>query len=194
MSYIMRLILTRHGETIENKKGIFQGEISGTLSRLGKQQAKKLALRLKNEKIDVIYSSDLKRALDTTKTIAKYHKKTLLIIDRQLRERYCGKLEGKKIPENFDWETISNGLESRKSIAKRAKSFVDKILKKHKNQTVLVVSHGGVQNAFLTLLHKQAGSEFSDFKGVTNTSVSMIDVNENRKHKIHYVNCTKHLD
>ena len=48
----MKLILTRHGETIENKKGILQGQKIGTLSKKGIKQAKKLALRLKGKKID----------------------------------------------------------------------------------------------------------------------------------------------
>ena len=46
----MRLLITRHGETIENKAGILQGHTEGTLSGLGIEQAEKLASRLKNEK------------------------------------------------------------------------------------------------------------------------------------------------
>ena len=45
----MRLIITRHGETEENIKGIHQGHMPGILSKLGIEQAKKLALRLKND-------------------------------------------------------------------------------------------------------------------------------------------------
>jgi len=44
----MKLILTRHGETIENQKGIMQGHLPGHLSKQGVEQAKKLALRLKH--------------------------------------------------------------------------------------------------------------------------------------------------
>jgi probable phosphoglycerate mutase len=43
----MKLILTRHGETEENKAGIIQGQGIGRLSDEGKNQAKKIALRLK---------------------------------------------------------------------------------------------------------------------------------------------------
>ncbi len=69
----MKLIITRHGETEENRTGIVQGHLPGQLSESGIEQAQKLALRLKGEKIDVIYSSDLDRASDTAKEIAKDH-------------------------------------------------------------------------------------------------------------------------
>ena len=48
----MKLILVRHGETEANVARIMQGCSPGVLSKLGKEQAKKLADRLKNEKID----------------------------------------------------------------------------------------------------------------------------------------------
>ena len=50
----MRLIITRHGETEENKAGIMQGHLPGVLSELGKEQAEKLAERFKNDKIDLV--------------------------------------------------------------------------------------------------------------------------------------------
>ena len=70
----MRLILTRHGETEDNVKEILQGQAGGKLTAKGIEQAKKLALRLKKEKIDKIYVSDLKRAVDTAKELHAYLK------------------------------------------------------------------------------------------------------------------------
>ncbi len=51
----MRLIITRHGETEENIAGIMMGHLQGKLSATGIEQAKKVALRLKDEKIDFIF-------------------------------------------------------------------------------------------------------------------------------------------
>jgi broad specificity phosphatase PhoE len=92
----MKLILTRHGETEENKLGIMQGHMPGKLSGLGIEQAKRLALRLKEERIDFIYSSDLARASDTAKAIAKYHPNTPIEFVEELRERDLGEFQGKK--------------------------------------------------------------------------------------------------
>ena len=91
----MKLIIARHGETIENQKEIIQGQRLGTLSENGIEQAKKLALRLKSEKIDYIYSSDLARAKDTTKEIIKFHQNVPIEYVKELRERNLGEFEGK---------------------------------------------------------------------------------------------------
>ncbi len=67
---LMKLILVRHGETEENKNLILiGGECQGTLSEKGKQQAKEMALKLKDVRIDVICSSDLARVVDTASEI-----------------------------------------------------------------------------------------------------------------------------
>lgn len=83
----MRLIITRHGETEENTAGIIQGHLPGKLSDRGIAQAKKVALRLKNEKIDAIYSSDLARTSDTAKEIAKFHPTIPIEFVKELREK-----------------------------------------------------------------------------------------------------------
>ena len=82
----MKLILTRHRETEENKEGILQGWLPGHLSLEGKRQAKLVAQRLQDVKVDFIYTSDLKRCLDTASEIAKRHKNAKLIKDKRLRE------------------------------------------------------------------------------------------------------------
>ena len=49
----MRLIITRHGQTEQNKSKILQGQTPGALSNLGKEQARKVAERLKEEQIEL---------------------------------------------------------------------------------------------------------------------------------------------
>ena len=69
----MRLILVRHGETLWNRERRIQGCRSDTeLSMRGKEQAEKIALSLKSQKVDRICSSTLKRAMDTACAVA-YH-------------------------------------------------------------------------------------------------------------------------
>src|ERR1051325_8568524 len=98
----MRVILTRHGETFENANKITMGQgIDGVLNEEGVQQARKLADRLKEEKIDFAYTSDLKRAISTTEEILKYHPHTKMICVSELRERNLGIYEGKP---NFEWK------------------------------------------------------------------------------------------
>ena len=190
----MKLIITRHGETIENINKIHQGHTHGTLSEKGIEQAKKLALRLKDEKIDFIYSSDLKRASDTAKEIIKYHPNLKLQLDERLRERYTGSMSGKPWPKDWDWTKLPEDFESDKEICIRAKKFLDELYAKHKDKNVLLVCHGGIKMALLTVIHDKPAEEFGEFEGIKNTAVSILEIEENKDLKIHCINCLKHLD
>lgn len=117
----MKLIITRHGETEENRAGILQGHLPGTLTDKGITQAKKLAQRLKDEKIDHIYSSDLARAADTAELIAEYHPNTPLDMIEELRERDAGELEGTDIADIDDDLTEFPSAESTSELYERAK-------------------------------------------------------------------------
>jgi len=68
------VILARHGETEWNVAEIFRGRIDIELNETGMKQAELLAEYLSDLKIDAIYSSPLKRALNTAEIIASYHK------------------------------------------------------------------------------------------------------------------------
>lgn len=70
---MMELILSRHGETLENQQHILQGQLPGTLSPLGIAQAEKLAEMLQEETIDNIVSSDLARSYNTAVAVARKH-------------------------------------------------------------------------------------------------------------------------
>ena len=89
----MKLYLIRHGESIGNELGISQGQRNDlSLTEKGRDQAKRIAKKLANEKIDAIYSSDLKRANDTAEIIGKSHN-ILTTLDKRLRERDFGDLD-----------------------------------------------------------------------------------------------------
>lgn len=89
------IYLFRHGRTFYNEKNIFTGWKDIPLSKNGIKDAKVLAKKLKNKKIDLAFSSDLKRAKKTLKEILKSHRGVKVIIDKRLKERSYGKLEGK---------------------------------------------------------------------------------------------------
>lgn len=91
----MKIILTRHGRTVENDAGILQGHLPGTLNELGKEQARKVAERLAGEHIDRAYSSDLARAADTARTIMAHHPGATLEFTEELRESSLGEWQGK---------------------------------------------------------------------------------------------------
>ncbi len=89
----MKLITVRHGSSNANSSGVAAGWTDVELDDEGLEQAKKVGERLKDEKIDVIYSSDLKRASKTAEGIIKHHD-CELILDKRIREQNKGKYEG----------------------------------------------------------------------------------------------------
>jgi len=189
----MKLILTRHGETEENKKQILQGHLPGKLSIEGINQAKKLAFRLKDEKIDVIYSSDLARAADTAEEIAKYHPHIKVNFVRELREIKLGAFEGKH-KSAVDWNNAPSDAEAFEKVYERARKFLDEVYAKHKNDIVLFVAHGGINRALICYIQGKDYKHMREAEALKNTSISIFELKEDKKHIIHLLNCTKHLD
>ncbi|MFH0875834.1 MAG: histidine phosphatase family protein [archaeon] len=190
----MKIILTRHGETIENINGIMQGHLPGRLSQEGIDQAKKLAFRLKDEKIDVIYSSDLARAADTAREIHKYHANSPLVLTPEIREFKLGVLEGKhkSFAEDVNWDkNLIEGAETNGEARIRIKAFLDKIYKKHNRDTVCLIAHGGISTIIISLI---VGKDIITSKELKNTNVCIFEITEDKNCKIHLLNCTKHLN
>lgn len=196
----MKIILTRHGETEENKEGVLQGWKPGHLSLEGKNQAKLLAGRLKDLKIDIIYTSDLKRCVDTAKEIANYHKESKLIKEKLLRERGLGNFEGKKIGKS-DWDVLPGdiytnkplGGESFEDVWERLKKFYNLLIKKYKNETILVVGHGGSQCMLQGILQKTTFLEAFEIKKLGNTATSEFEIDSQGNCKVLLLNSEEHL-
>jgi 2,3-bisphosphoglycerate-dependent phosphoglycerate mutase len=91
------IYLFRHGQTDYNKKGIFTGWKDSKLTAKGREDAKKIALELRDKRIDVAFQTHLSRSKDTLKEVLKYHPECKKIIeDDRMIERSYGDLEGMK--------------------------------------------------------------------------------------------------
>lgn len=146
----MRIFLVRHGQTDWNLKKLMQGRTDIPLNETGKMQALEVKEKLKNEKIDICFSSPLSRTLTTAKIITKLD----IIIDERLIERNAGTLEGKdskiyKTINYYDFKLNSNqfGVENVKDLFARANNFLEDIKEKYSDKTVLIVSHGATIRA-----------------------------------------------
>ena len=160
----MKFIIVRHGQTSWNEKKRFQGKTDIKLSKNGLLQAKKLAKMLAKEKIDIIYTSRLKRAIKTAEKIQKFHKKAKIIKTKKLNELSWGVWEGiqlnevkKKYPELYEKREkdrfnfkIPKG-ESLKMVKKRIKKFLSAIRGKNKD-AVLIVSHLNINRVIIGTL------------------------------------------
>lgn len=141
------ILFIRHGETEHNKQDKMQGRLDVPLNDIGKEQACMTAEKLKNQKIDVIYTSPLSRAKQTAEIINQYHNKPILI-DNRINEIELGNLTGTK----RDYKIIdsledpnyahSHNAEDFGSFYKRCVEFYNSIENTEKN--ILIVAHSGV--------------------------------------------------
>lgn len=151
-----RLLLVRHGITEYNSSHKFAGYSDVELSVEGYRQAEKLGERLAGEKIDAVFSSDLKRAIATARAATAAH--NLEIIRRpELREMNYGIAEGMTFRELSEQhpeiaESIihfNTGIcfpegETFMGFVSRSCEFLKMLSDYTEDQTVLIVSHGGV--------------------------------------------------
>ena len=158
------LLITRHGETEWNAAGRIQGHTDIGLSSIGAAQARSLGERLSGLSIDAAYSSDLKRTSETAK-LALGARDIVLNETPLLREYHKGEFEGmtlseikcqfpdeypKYLEKNLDY--APKGGESTRAVSARMDQIIGEIKSKHLDQTVLIVSHGGVLRAAMVSL------------------------------------------
>lgn len=202
----MRLIITRHGQTRKNLQKIILGqEINDLLDEEGIEQDKKLAQRLKEEKIDFVYTSDLKRAVKTAEEILKFHPSVPMVIAPQLLEWKAGIYSGQLMEDNnkekdrekfglaFDMFKPKSG-ESYVELQERLKPFLKVLTEKHKNENVLLVSHTvTVTILLLTLLNLSITKENYKKWRPANVSVNIFEFSDNGKAHLYLFNNTEHL-
>lgn len=151
------IYLVRHGESIGNKMKIALGHTDLPLTELGVEQAEMTAKSLKDVVFDVIYSSDLKRAMQTAEPHARLRGMKVIGVEG-LREMFCGEWENQPMetvierdPEAFyvHWRKIFGnfqmpGGESVPEAAERFYVTLRSIAEKHPGQTLLIASHAAV--------------------------------------------------
>ena len=161
-----RLLLVRHGETVDNVNQIMQGQTQGELTQKGVLQAEELAQQMRDEQIDVFVASDLKRSIDTCRIIAQLH--GLPVVQTPLlRERDWGGFTGRFIPDLKD-ETWPDDIESITDLRTRAKAFLDFICEQYPGKTVLAVGHGIINKAIQAV---HLGKEMREIPRMTNAEV-----------------------
>jgi len=157
----VRILLARHGETVFNVEGRWQGQADSLLTERGRAQAVELARAVADEQITAVYSSDLGRAADTATEVASVHN-LQLNTDKRLREINVGEWTGKhrdeinaEFPDGLKaWATrpsdyqLPNG-ENIGAAQARALEFFAERMPAHPGETIVVISHGALCQAIL---------------------------------------------
>lgn len=152
-----RILLVRHGESIWNAQGRWQGAADPPLSDAGRKQALALAHRVVDEGIDALVASDLDRARETAQIVSDVLGLPAPSVDPGWRERDVGEISGHTRAEiEAKWPGLleqwrQGELESmpggEKDITSRVVAALERVAYEHPGTCVLVVTHGGVIGA-----------------------------------------------
>lgn len=202
-----RLYLVRHGQSAGNAEGRFGGHGPTPLSDLGVQQAERTANILAKEGIDVIYSSDLIRAIQTAQPLA-----TLLDIpintSTAFRERNVGVLQGLTFDESREsypqdyYALINRNInhvitdgESYRQLLKRITGELRAILRTHQRERIAIFSHTGAI-CYLTLFLLGAihhNTKTTPWIITSNCGINRFEFRGPRNVRLLALNDTRHL-
>ncbi|MDR6884470.1 histidine phosphatase family protein [Bacillus sp. 3255] len=182
----------RHGSTEWNKLGKLQGQLDTDLTDEGRDQARRLGVRLAGETWDGIISSDLKRAKETAHIISEQSGIPFIREDARLRERRYGQVEGTTVAEReerwgADWKQQALGQETDDELWQRWMALEAELLQEFPDRKLLLVSHGGFIVQILRVL-KMDSEQF-----LQNTSLTILLRQENGW-ELKLYNCLAHLE
>ncbi len=204
-NHAAEVFIIRHGDAIPGEDEIIPSGIYDDLplSRIGREQAQALAGRLDNTGFDAIYSSPLRRCMETAAPLAERLGIKVTIVP-DLKEIRLGEVH--PLPSDVNdlaaltqalkerqndivriagasgnWDSIENS-EPSKAFRKRVVEALDGIANRHIGGRIAVFSHGGVVNAYVA---EVLGLERDFFFPAANTSISVVRVSG--KHRVLYV-------
>lgn len=202
-----RVILVRHGQSEGNVGQRFGGHSATPLSPLGRAQAEATARALASEGVTAIYSSDLRRAVETAEPLAR-----LTSLEPKLssafRERSVGQMEGltfedaaREYPDEYaallrrDFEHVILGGESYRQLLDRAAAELDRAINSNVGGTIAVVSHTGT--ICILALHLMGALDAPHLRPVwiasSNCGVTRFSIHEDGFIRVAAVNDTRHL-
>ena len=190
MNLLLRLYVTRHGETLWNTQKRLQGWKDSDLTEKGIKNALSLGNRLKDLEFQSIYASPSKRTLKTVNLI-KGGREQLIIEDENLREINLGVWEGQthddlkeKYPEEFQafWNTphlyTTSSGESFYQLRERVNNFLNRIISEHENGNILIITHTVFIKALLSHCKDLSIERLWDPPFIHDTSLSIIEIKD----------------
>jgi probable phosphoglycerate mutase len=199
-----RLLLVRHGATTLSAEDRFAGATDIPLSDEGRAQAAALAERLRDDPIDAIYCSPMRRTLETASIIAEPHKLTP-ISRPALREIDHGHWEGltrhdveSRFKEEYArWEedpfsSAPSGGECGVDVMARALPIIRTIVEAHHGQRVAVVSHKATIRLVISSLLGFDASGYRDRLDQAPACLNVLDFKDSVRARLMLFNDVSH--
>lgn len=178
------LYLVRHGETEWNRSGRWQGHADIELTEDGRQQARALAARLRDERteVDRIYTSDLSRASETAAIVAA-ELGLQAVQFPALREIDVGAWSGltraeiqQRFPGAFQTVFHAPDGETHTAFERRVVDAVLNLAERHAGEHVMLVTHGGTIRSLLGYVLERQGRAGERVPLIGNTSVTELHI------------------
>ena len=199
-----RIFLVRHGATILTAENRFAGSTDIPLSDEGREQAGHLATRLGGQNLAAIYASPMARTFETASILARPHGLEVQTRDG-LREISHGHWEGltreeveRKFPgEAGDWDRdpytfAPPGGESGLAVTARALPVLIEIVRAHRGQCVLVVSHKATIRLLLSSLLGFDPRRYRDNLDQSPAALNIVDFKDAARARLTLFNDTSH--
>jgi broad specificity phosphatase PhoE len=183
----VRLVLVRHGETESNRLNLALGRDDVPLNERGLWQADRVGRALAREPLAAVYSSPLRRTLDTANAVATHHDLPVQI-QQGLIEMDIGEADGLTLAEVASrfpglleaWASEEGpnqpmpGGECLADVQERVRATVQELAARHSDDTVAAVTHNFV---ILTLLVSALGIGLAQFRRLRHSvaAVSVVD-------------------
>jgi len=139
------VVYETHTTTTDNERGIATGWLPGALSEAGRREAQELGERRRNDDIAAVFSSDLRRAVETAE-IAFRETKIPIHFDARLRECNYGAMNGMAVAQ-FAGKRLGHIAtpfpdgESYRGVVERTRSFLSDIVRKYEDRRIVVIGH-----------------------------------------------------
>lgn len=201
---MITLYLVRHGQTVWNSSGKYQGHTDVALSEKGLAQAEKTVERFRSVHLDGVIASPLMRAADTARGIAETHGLPLET-DSRLMELSFGDWEGKTYDEiekiwpgmieamYHDAGTLKlpNG-ESFEDCQTRCMEAVNEIIQRGDSKSYAIVCHGAALRTIIcALIHIPLARSWN--LALSNASISQVKIYPGDMNMLYTLNDTSHL-
>jgi broad specificity phosphatase PhoE len=152
----VQVIYETHATTVDNENGIATGWLPGELSATGRDNARELGRRRRDDGIDVVLTSDLARAVETVE-IAFTGSDVPIITDPRLREVDYGELNGAPVEvihpqRRARVDSPFPGGQSYRAVTAGVRTLLDELLRERDGQRVLLVGHAATRFALDHLL------------------------------------------
>lgn len=203
--YVTKVYIVRHCETEGNSLHIFQGHSDLPITKMGEKQLKALSKRFQKIHLDAVFSSPLLRAKKTALAIIGNKNLSPITFDG-LIELNGGVYENKTFDEiysqfpdfkdmwlNHPQDFAPEKGETMYTAYHRILEAVKEIAKNNKGKTVACVTHGGVLRCLLCRFLKGDIEKLRDIPFARNTSVSLIEFDDDFNPTLIFSDNTDHL-